>query len=313
MNYSKPLMPQANFWRNRQVLLGEIAFVGVVAIWGITFVFSKNALQVVGPFAYNTIRMTLGAITLALLVGRDWQNVNRRYFWPSLVTGFVLFLSYASQAYGLQFTTASKAGFLTGTNLVYVPIFSAILLRRAPSLTTITGVILAFIGLYLLSIEGEIGNLSLAPGDFWVALSGIGWALYVIALANYSPRLNVVVYSALHIFVAASMSSLGWLFFEPLYVPVTSMALWVGVISTGFFILGLGTSIQTWVTRLVSPTRVALIAALEPVFAAVAGWWIGEIITLRIIIGGTLIIFGMLIAELRHLLRKSRPGKLPTH
>jgi drug/metabolite transporter (DMT)-like permease len=124
-------------------------------------------------------------------------------------------------------------------------------------------------------------------------------------LANYSPRLNVVVYSALHIFVAASMSGLGWLFFEPLYVPVTSMALWVGVISTGFFILGLGTSIQTWVTRLVSPTRVALIAALEPVFAAAAGWWVGEIITLRIIIGGMLIVLGMLVAESRHLLKRN--------
>ena len=275
MEYTKTLTPQANFWRNRQVLLGEITFVIVVAIWGITFVFSKNALQVVGPFAYNAIRMTLGAITLALLIGRDWRKVNRHYVWPSLVTGLILFLSYSTQSYGLQFTTASKAGFLTGTNLVYVPLFSAILLRRIPSWTAITGVILAFIGLYLLSIEESIDNLSLAPGDFWVALSGIGWGFYVIALANYSSRLNVMVYSALHVLIAALMSGLGWLFFEPLDVPVTSMALWVGVISTGVFILGLGTGVETWITRLVSPTRVALIAALEPVFAAVAGWWFG--------------------------------------
>jgi drug/metabolite transporter (DMT)-like permease len=305
VEYPKTFDSQANFWRHRQALLGEMAFVIVVAIWGITFVFSKNARQVVGPFAYNTIRMTLGAITLALLVGREWRKVDRHYVWPSLVTGLILFLSYSTQSYGQQFTTASKAGFLTGTCLVYVPIFSALLLRRVPSWTAITGVIVAFIGLYLLSIGGTIGNLSLASGDFWVALSGIGWALYVIALANYSPRLNVVAYSTLHMFVAALMSGLGWLFFEPLYIPVTSMALWVGVISTGFFILGLGTSIQTWVTRLVSPTRVALIAALEPVFAAVAGWWVGEIITLRIIIGGTLIIVGMLVAEFRHLLKRN--------
>ena len=306
MGYSKTLASQANLWRNNQALLSEIAFVAVVAIWGLTFVFSKNALAVVGPFTYNTIRMTMGAVTLALLVSRDWQNVNRHYFWPSLVTGFVLFLSYASQAYGLQFTTASKAGFLTGTNLVYVPIFSALLLRRVPSLTAITGVILAFIGLYLLSIEGEIGNLSLAPGDFWVALSGIGWALYIIALTYYSPRLKLMTYASLHVFVAALMSGGCWLLTEPLSVPVTSSALWLGVVSTGFLIIGLGTSIQAWVTRLVSPTRVALIAALEPVFAAIAGWWIGEIITLRIIIGGTLIIIGMLVAEFRHLLRRRR-------
>jgi drug/metabolite transporter (DMT)-like permease len=304
MEYSNPLTTPTNFWRRHQTLIGEINFVIVVAIWGITFVFSKNALQVVGPFAYNTMRMMLGVITLALLVGRNWSKVNRHFVWPSLVTGFVLFLSYSTQSYGQQFTTASKAGFLTGTNLVYVPIFSALLLRRVPSWTAIMGVIMAFVGLYLLSFTGPMGSFSLARGDFWVALSGVGWALYVITLAHYSPRFNVIIYATLHVFVAALMSGLGWLLFEPLSVPVTSTALWVGVISTGVFIIGLGTSVQTWVTRLVSPTRVALIAALEPVFAAVAGWWVGEIITWRIIIGGTLIIIGMLVAELRHLLKR---------
>lgn len=302
MEYPKPLASQVRFWRHNQALLSEVVFIGVVAIWGITFVFTKNALEVVGPFAYNTIRMLLGAVTLAVLAGSDWHRVNRRYVWPSLITGLILFFSYAVQAYGQQFTTASKAGFLTGTNLVYVPILSALLLRRVPSLTAIGGVLLAFLGLFLLSFE--VNSLSLAPGDFWIALSGVGWAFYIIALARYSPHLNVMTYAALHVFIAALMSGLSWLFSEPLVVPFTSSALWLGVITTGFIIIGLGTSVQTWVTRLASPTRVALIAALEPVFAAVAGWYVGEAMTLRIMTGGTLIVTGMLLAELGHLLRR---------
>ena len=304
MTSSKLLLFPLSFWQKKQDLLAEITFVIVVAIWGITFVFSKNALQVVGPFTYNTIRMTLGAITLSVLVGRDWRNFNRHYVWPALVTGLVLFLSYASQAYGQQSTTASKAGFLTGTNVVYVPLFSALLLRRVPSVTAILGVIFSFTGLFLLSIEGPVTNLSFAPGDVWVALSGLGWALYIIALARYSPHLNVMIYAALHVLIAAVLSGIGWLLFESLAIPITSTALWVGVISTGFFIIGLGTGVQTWVTRIISPTRVALIAALEPVFAAMAGWWVGETITSRILIGGTLIVIGMLVAESRHMLRK---------
>ena len=304
LDYSKTLTSPTNFWRTHQTLLAEIAFFIVVFFWGITFVFSKGALQVVGPFAYNTLRMTLGTLTLALLVGHDWRLVNRAYIWPSLVTGTILFLSYATQAYGIQFTTASKAGFLTGTNLVYVPIFSALLLKRVPSWTAITGVVLAIMGLYLISFEGTLGSLSLAPGDFWVAVSGVGWALYVVTLANYSPRLNVLVYSALHVGVAALLSGVGWvLSSEPLYLPLTSSALWLGAISTGVIVIGLGTSVEAWITRLVSPTRVALIAALEPVFAALAGWWVGETVTLRIIIGGALIMAGMLVAELRHILQ----------
>jgi drug/metabolite transporter (DMT)-like permease len=113
-----------------------------------------------------------------------------------------------------------------------------------------------------------------------------------------------MIYAALHVLVAALMSGVCWLFVEPLAVPATSPALWVGVLTTGFLIIGLGTSVQTWVTRTASPTRVALIAALEPVFAAIGGWWIGELITPRIIIGGALIMAGMLLAELGYLLRQ---------
>ncbi len=306
MEYPKTLSAQANFWRDYQALFSEIFFIVVVMIWGITFIFTKDALQVIGPFAYNTIRMMLGAVTLALLIGRDWQLVNRTYWWPSLVTGFVLFGSYAVQAYGMQFTTASKAGFLTGTNLVYVPILSAWLLRRAPSRTAVIGVLLAFVGLYLISFEGSLAGLSIAPGDFWVALGGVGWALYIIVLTRYSPHLNVMVYAVLHVFIAALMSGVVWLLVEPLTVPVTSTALWIGVFTTGFLIIGLGTSVQTWVTRHASPTRVALIAILESVFAAIGGWWVGEIITPRILTGGALILAGMLLAELGHLLRQKR-------
>ncbi|MBN1220657.1 MAG: DMT family transporter [Anaerolineae bacterium] len=307
MDHSKTLIAPTNFWRARQTLLAELVFVVIVFFWGITFVFSKEALQVVGPLAYNTMRMTLGTLTLALLVGRDWRQINQSYLWPSLVTGLILFLSYATQAYGIQFTTASKAGFLTGTNLVYVPIFSALFLRRMPSWTAITGVVLAFGGLYLISFEGALGNLFLAPGDFWVAVSGIGWALYVIALANYAPRLNVMAYSTLHVGVATLFSGISWIFSaEPLYLPLTSSPLWLAALSTGVIVMGLGTSVETWTTRLVSPTRVALIVALEPVFAALAGWWVGEIITLRIITGGALILAGMLVAEMRHILKQGQ-------
>lgn len=307
MAQSKAAYTPPTFWHARQGLISEMAFVSVVAIWGISFIFTKNALEVIGPFAYNTIRMFLGALTLALLVGRAWSGVGRVYTWPALTTGLILFASYAAQAYGQQFTTASKAGFLTGTNVVYVPVLSALLLRRAPSRTAIAGVILAFIGLSLLSLEP--GSLALAPGDFWVALSGLGWALYIIILAHYSPRLNVMIYASLHVLAAAIMSGAGWLLFEPLEVAVNSSALWTGVLVSGFFIIGLGTSVQTWVTRMASPTRVGLIAALEPVFAAVGGWWIGEALTGRVIAGGSLILLGMLVAELGHLLRQGRASR----
>ncbi len=304
MEQVKSLPAQAGFWRDHQIAFSEIVFGLVVFVWGVTFIFTKAALEVVGPFTYNTLRMLLGVATLAVLVGPEWRKVNRAYLWPTLVTGGILFVAYSMQAYGQQSTTASKAGFLTGTNLVYVPIFSAWLLHRKPSRPAIVGVFFAFIGLFMISFEGGLNRLTMTPGDFWVAVSGMGWALYIIALAYYSPHLMVLAYCTLHILIAALFSAVAWLLFEPLTVPVTYPALWVGLFTTGFLVIGLGTSVQAWVSRHASPTRVALIAALEPVFAALAGLWIGEVLTPRIFAGGAFIVTGMLIAELGHLLKQ---------
>ncbi len=274
--------------------MAEIAFVVLVMAWGLTFVLSKNALAAIGPFTYNTLRMTLAALTLAVLTGRGWRAVKRADAGAVLVTGVVLFAAYALQAYGMQFTTASKAGFLTGTCVAYVPLFSAWLLRRRPALGAILGVALAVGGLYLMS---GLDSLSLASGDTWVAVGGIGWALYIIALTHYSPRVHLLAFSALHVGLAAILSGGMWLLAEPVTWP-TAPAAWLAIGIIGFSVIGLGTSVQTWVTRLVAPTRVALIATLEPVFAAVAGVMVGEVLTGRMWMGGGLILTGMLIAEL---------------
>jgi drug/metabolite transporter (DMT)-like permease len=300
MNQIPTTSSQVKFWRKHQTGLIELMFVLVVAFWGISFVLSKNALNIIGPFAYNTLRMSLGTIVLALLVGRNWPAVNRTYVLPSVITGLALFMAYASYTYGQQLTTATKAGFLSGTNVVFVAVFSALLLHRVPNIVTILGVILSFAGLTLMSIEGSVKDISFMAGDLWMVLGSVLWALYIISLARYSPQLNINIYATLHIFIATLLNGICWFLFEPLVVPVHSSAVWIGVISTGAIIIGLGTSIQTWITRMISPTRVALISTLEPVFAAVAGWWVGEVITARIIWGGTLIVTGMLVAELRH-------------
>lgn len=303
MESSKLQTTQASYWHKHQTGLIELMFVLVVAFWGISFVFSKNALNIVGPFTYNTLRMSLGTVILALMVGRNWTSINRSYAWPSLVTGLTLFFAYGSYTYGQQLTTATKAGFLSGTNVVFVAVLSTLLLHRVPSAATILGVILSFTGLTLMSIEGSIREISFVTGDLWVVLGSVFWALYIISLAHYSPQLNINIYATLHICIATLLNGVCWFLFEPQVMPVSS-TVWVAVISTGVIIIGLGTSIQTWITRMISPTRVALISTLEPVFAALAGWWVGETITLRIILGGTLIIAGMLVAELRHFFKR---------
>lgn len=284
------------WWRGRETRLAEIGFLMVVIVWGGSFVLTKEALRFTGPFAYNALRMSLGTVVIALLAGRQWRLVRWHYIAPVLLTGVVLFSGYALQSYGQQFTTASKAGFLTGTNVVYVPLFSALLLRRRPARYQLLGVFLAFVGMLVIAVDGDFSRLQLARGDIWVALSGLSWALYAILLSYYAQRVAVLPFAALHVATAALCSGLFWLYFE--LAPVWSApGLWIGVLTTGFLILGVGTSIHSQLLRRVAPTRAALIAAMEPLFAAVAGWLIGESITAAIVLGGLFIIFGIVLSE----------------
>ncbi len=303
----KSIAGSPRVWGMDEAYVAEFGFLVAVAVWGATYVVSKNTLEVVGPFTFNTLRMIIGAVTLALMAGRVWRQVNRSYLWPSLVTGGILFAAYGAQAYGQQFTSATKAAFLTATYLVYVPILSALLLRRKPDRMAVMGVLLAFVGLVLLSLEGGLRDLSLASGDFWVTAAGGLWAFYFIVMVHFAPRLDILMFSSLHVLVAGILSGITWLFFEPMPARCVDFidAAAVGILITGFLVIGLGTSVHTWVSRLASPTRVALVAAMEPVFAAAAGYTVGEAITLSIVTGGLLIISGMLLSEFGYLWKRS--------
>jgi drug/metabolite transporter (DMT)-like permease len=281
-------------------IISEILFLGIVFIWGVTYVVSKNALQEIGPLAYNSLRMALGFLVLAGLAGGAWRRVDKSYLRPTAVTGITLFLAYTLQAYGQQSTTATKAAFLASTSLIYVPLLAALLLRQRPQKAVLAGVGLAFGGLVLLALPSgaSMGELMPAPGDMLVALSGFFWALYAVLLARYSPHTAVLPFAALHVGLAAVLSGIGWLWLEPLHLPgQEATAVWLGVFVTGSLILGLGTTAHTLVTRHASAARVALFTTLEPLFGAGAGWLVGEVINTAVVIGGTLILSGVGVAE----------------
>ena len=296
--FAQVMVAQRAWWHGRQKLLAEIGFLFMVMVWGGAFVLTKNALQEIGPFAYNTLRMSLGALCLALVAGSHWRRARWWWAMPVLLTAAVVVAGYSLQAYGQQFTTASKAGFLTGINVVYVPILAALFLRHKPTLFQMGGVLLAFGGLSLISLEGDWRQLQFGQGDGYVAASGLFWALYVIALAYFGRRIPILPFASLHVAAAAVGSGLLWWLFEAQPIAWGAPALWWGVVVTGVLILGFGTGMQAQVLRLVHPTRAALIAALEPLFAAVAGWLVGELLTSSIFIGGALILLGMMASEL---------------
>jgi len=281
----------------------DIALVLVTAIWGSTFVVVKNALDAVGPLVFVAVRFWVAGGTLAglLLLQRRIASrpipIQARALRAGAFTGFFLTLGYVPQTIGLQTTEAAKAAFITGLSVVLVPVLAATLLRKPPTRAATFGVLIATVGLSLLTLDLN-QRLALSSGDLWVLLCAIGFAAHITSTARFAPHYDVLPFTATQLLTTAALSTGAALLFErhALLPPASTLPaiVYMGLIATAFVF-----GVQTWGQRHTSPTHTALIFALEPVFAALfAVAFAGEILETREWVGGALILLGMIVAEI---------------
>lgn len=269
----------------------------MTVIWGSTFVVVKNALAGVGPFEFVFLRFLIGFVALFALFHGRLRSFGRAEWRAGGIIGVFLFLGYALQTTGLQLTTASKGGFITGLSVLLVPVIAFLFLHQRVSRGVLLGLALAPIGLYLLSFSG-FGAASFGFGDLLVLGCAFAFAGHIVSISAYAPRYDPVGLSIVQVGVVAALSGLGALLVErPLLVPPppsTLAALYTGLLATAV-VLGVQNSIQ----RFTTPVHTALIFSLEPVFAAIFAYQIdGETLGPRGILGGAIILAGMVVAEI---------------
>ncbi|HEY1335403.1 MAG TPA: DMT family transporter, partial [Myxococcaceae bacterium] len=144
--------------RTERAGLADGVLVAVTAIWGASFVVVQDAVRLADPFTFLTLRFILGA---AVLTARDWRGLrDRRLVRAGVGLGALLFVGFVTQTMGLQFTTPSRSGFLTGLSVLLVPFVGLLLFRRWPSPPVLLGVALAVAGLWFLT-----GGMSSAGGE----------------------------------------------------------------------------------------------------------------------------------------------------
>ena len=279
----------------REQLQADLSLLFITAIWGTTFVIVKAGVAELPPLTFIALRFWLAFAILLALFGRRLLKMNRRLALAGASIGFFLFAGFACQTAGLQFTTASKSGFITGLSVIFVPFLAWILIGHPPGRNSVIGVILATIGLGMLSLQN---GLAIGLGDLLTLASCIGFALQIVLIAKYSPDHDPMALTTIQIGVVAILSTASAFFVEgvPTVIPPTSLlaAIFTGVIATALVF-----AIQNKAQAYTTPTRTALIFVLEPVFAAVFAYvWAGETFTERVLIGGLLIVIGMIVAEL---------------
>jgi drug/metabolite transporter (DMT)-like permease len=283
------------------VRIADIALIGVAFIWGATFVVVQSAIEFLPPFMFNGIRFLMAAIPLTVVLFIKKTPLVKRSFFYGIILGAFLFIGYAFQTLGLVFTTPSKAGFVTGLSVVMVPLFLFIFFKRSPSKGAITGSILAAIGLYLL-MAGHSQAFNI--GDAFVFICAFGFALHIIYTDFFTKKASLLLLTTVQLCTVGILSMGCAFMFENPKVILLNGVLGNKEVITALLITSLLATLlafitQTYAQRYTTPSRVAIIFTLEPVFAAICSYlWIGERLGSLAIAGSGLIVIGMLFSEL---------------
>jgi drug/metabolite transporter (DMT)-like permease len=268
------------------------------AIWGFAFVAQRIGMEYVGPFIFNGIRFALGCLVLVPFVWvrrrREEAGGGRGILIAGLAAGGVLFLGASLQQIGIVYTTAGKAGFITGLYVVIVPLIATIWRHRVGRGAWI-GALLAAVGLYLLSVRE---GFRISRGDALVLASALCWAIHVLIIARWSKRFDVILL-ALFQFATCSVLSLAVAFLTESFTIHSIRDAGIPILYGGVLSVGIGYTLQVVAQRDAPPTAAAILLSLEAVFAALGGWLIlDETLTPRAMLGCGLMLAGVLSAQL---------------
>lgn len=286
-------------------LKADLLLLLTALIWGTAFVAQRVGMEHVGPYTYNGVRFVLGALVLlpfiirkergrlgpALLAGPGLK----RYALYGTVAGLFLFAGASLQQIGIVYTTAGKAGFITGLYVILVPLIGLAFRQRA-GWGTWGGAVLAVLGLYFLSVTEA---MTIEKGDLLVLIGAFFWAGHVVLLGYVSPLTDPLKLAFTQFSVCAVLSLVAGVSLET----ITWSGLWGGAFAIfwgGVLSVGVAYTLQVVAQRDANPAHAAILLSMETVFAALAGGlMLGEVLGMRGLVGCGLMLAGMLLSQLK--------------
>ncbi|GGI91477.1 DMT family transporter [Halopseudomonas pertucinogena] len=294
----------------RRTLRADALMLITALIWGTTFVAQSLGMEHIGPFLYTGLRFTLGCLVILPLVlltrpGRtpaQQRRFSRPMLLGSLVLGVVLTIGINLQQVGLLFTTVTNSGFITGMYVILVPIFGLFIGMRSGA-GTWAGAVLAVAGMLLLSVTADY---RIASGDLLQLASAACWAIHVLLVGMLASRYDPVRVSFVQFAVCAVISLLLAVALEEISLQAIELAA-PAIAFGGILAVGVGFTLQVVAQKDAVSSHAAIILSLEAVFAAVAGWlFLNESLSLRGFIGCSLMLGGMLVAQLVPIYQRRR-------
>jgi drug/metabolite transporter (DMT)-like permease len=291
------------------------ALILVTAVWGITFVQVKDAVELYPLLAFLAIRYVIATAALAPIALRRLGGFGRDGLVAGAVLGALIALGIGLQTAGLERTTVTSTGFITGLYVLFTPLLGLALFRTPIPRSLWAGVALALLGLALLSGVPQGSG----QGDLLVLISAFVQAFHIVMVERYANRFDVFALTFVQVAAAAVAFGAVSLAFEELTVP-RGWTVWSALIVTGLFAVAFAYVVQVWAQRRVSATRIAIVFSLETVFAGLFGYLLaGDRLGALGFAGCAAIFAGIVVAEpaaaatLRRLVGRPapEPGPLP--
>ncbi|MDQ5839614.1 MAG: DMT family transporter [Chloroflexota bacterium] len=277
--------------RSRQV--ATLLLAAVTAIWGSTFFLIRDVVQQLSPTDFLAVRFTIAAVAMMAVFWRPMLALNRRELTVGVGLGALYAVAQILQTVGLAHTEASRSGFITGTYVVLTPVLAGILLRERIPRSTWVAVLMATAGLATLSLQG----FGMGFGETVTLLAAVVYALHIIGLGRYSSPATAAGLSTLQMVVIAVVSLVAA---TPggIELPQGGHA-WASVLYMALMAGAVALWAQTWAQSHLTATRAAIVMTLEPVFAAAFAVALGgESMTIRILLGGAMVLAAMYTVEL---------------
>jgi drug/metabolite transporter (DMT)-like permease len=283
----------------------DLSLIFISLIWGSTFIVIKKSIDAFDPISFLSIRFLIASAIMLPIAYTRVIKADKKALKDGLILGFVLFIVFFFQTLALKFSPATEVGFLTGLYVLFVPVFSAIFLKKSPHLFSWIGVVLSALGMVMITMAGSI---SISVGQIFAILNAFFLGVQIILTDKYSRKHDIILLTALQIFAVAGFSTIYSIGFEnPDYSLVFdpyigSSLLFNSIVATVFCFF-----VQTSMQKHTTPTKAAIMFTMEPISSAFFSFIIGgELLMMKQYAGAAFIIFAIIIAEVGTELRLSK-------
>lgn len=249
---------------------GELLLAAVIVARATSFLFSKIVLQTMSPMTLMAVRFLIAFGFLALLFHKKLRRISLHIFLKGMLLGFVFFSVLAAEFTALQSTPSSTVSFLENTAIVFVPIFEGILHRRFPRISTILSLVLAMLGIFLLTFGGGV-SLSMQSGALFALLAALLYAVAIILTDRLSRQGDSLVLGILQVGFMGFFACIAAFLFETPRLPSGSTE-WCLILALALVCSGFGFALQPVAQSYTTAERASMFCALSPVAAAILGW-----------------------------------------